>query len=96
VSEFSFGYSNGALTASRVRQMERIAKRAGCSFTYYDNAGREHPRSWFSAKDRGAPFNAQLKQEVLAAVEALQLGAPEPEARFLGDAPDGASHAANR
>ena len=66
MSEYMFGVGSGHLS----RRAAAAAKRHGAELVNYTEP-RGEKRHWFSAPNRGEPFDSRLGREVMAAVEAV-------------------------
>lgn len=66
MNEYLFGVRNGRLAPSEVQRRERIAQRHGAEFIHARLP--EGWRSWFTAPNRGEPFDGDIRKAVEAEV----------------------------
>ena len=70
MSEYHFMVGRGRIPdEARAKQIDRIAREHGASFTAVDLPG-DGPRYWFSCPNRGAPFDGAVSAAVRKALEA--------------------------
>lgn len=64
MSEYMFGVSRRKPSRKDAKKMERVAERHGCTFVEANLP--EGYRRWFAAPNRGAPFDRQTENAVMA------------------------------
>lgn len=69
MGEFMFGSGTGKLTAAERSIAERVAKKCGVSFAGNPKMPDGH-RYWFTAPNRGEPFDSRAAREVAEALKA--------------------------
>ena len=69
MNNYFFGLGNGKVSDREAKRIQKAIDSTGRSaaFIRYDDPA-EGPRYWFSAANRGVPFDGQLGSEVMAAV----------------------------
>lgn len=71
---YHFGIAREALTPSEIERRQRIAKRHGAEFIWLGIVPGCETRGYFSAPNRGEPFDRALASAV--AIELAEGGAP--------------------
>lgn len=70
--EYMFGVVRGEVTLREYRRCSAIARKHGASFTGGNLPGTG-PQHWFTAPNRGAPFDGQTARDVMAEVGAVKV-----------------------
>lgn len=68
MNEFLFCVRKGQLTAREEQRRERIARKHGVCFNYFNDPGNGWV-SWFSGPNYGEPFDSNLAKAVRADIE---------------------------
>lgn len=69
MGEYLFGVGRGRVTEARAEQIDAVASKYECSFTFANIPGNG-PKYWFAGPHRGEPFNDEMARNVIAACEA--------------------------
>ena len=74
MSDFQFGYGSARVSDRAGHKIDRVARKHGARFVWCQMP--EGWRYWFTAPNKGAPFDEHTKTSVLDAVKAAGLVLP--------------------